>query len=88
MHNSINFAKEQTRAQTNAAIEKFLANGGEIQRLPTGKGTMTAKQMRERVRGSFPTKDQIENALIEQRNVTTDHMGREIVTNGLGERIA
>ena len=79
---------------TEDAIAAFLARGGKIRKVE-GDATsgLSERDWADTVRGKVTDRNWHvakvdENALIEQRHVTYDHLGREVVTNGLGERIA
>lgn len=64
-------------------VAEFLAKGRKITRVETGARALADRQIYNAVRGAD------ENALIEQRRIVSrDHLGRDIVCNGLGEFIS
>lgn len=64
---------------------QFAAKGGKVQQIAEGEGLgLTARDWGQVVRTPRAEADD----LISQRHVTRDHMGREFVTNGLGERLS
>lgn len=75
---------------TNDLIAAFLANGGKVTKAAEGEGMgLTDRQWyRKGTDAGLVSTQRSDNDLIEQRRVVRDHMDREIVVNGLGERIS
>ena len=65
---------------TQAAIQRFLASGKQIQLIPAGKRAYTASQMREAVRAPAPRRD-----YLNERHTQRMSDGRVITVNGMGE---
>jgi len=74
-------AKVITKADADM-IAAFMAKRG-VTKIAAGEAAMTERDMHKAVRSEHRV-----NALINQRHVAAvDHLGREFVVNGLGERI-
>jgi len=85
---------------TDDLIAAFLAKGNKVTKVAEGEGMGLSNAQWYRkstdaslsgrvVAGEFlPDSVQDANDLIAQRRVVIDHMDREIVVNGLGERIS
>lgn len=65
-------------------LKEFQANGGIVKKLPSGIAYGVDKEADRAKRAASR-----ENRLIEERHIRCiDHLGRAVITNGLGELIA